>query len=122
MQIEVIEKEIKALINEPGVQASALLDGGSGFIWHSASHGMVEPPNWEAAVDYWRLHNRMREHFASLGDLGAAVMYHRKAVLAVFPCGRHQELLVACMAKHAGVDWSSVQRRVRALGAWLQDQ
>ncbi len=122
MQIELIEKEIKALISEPGVQASALLDGGSGLIWCSCGDGTVEPPNWEAAVDYWRLHHRMREHFVSLGELGAAVMYHRKAVLAVFPCDRKQDLLVACIARHSGVDWSGVQRRVRALGAWMQDQ
>jgi hypothetical protein len=122
MQIEVIEKEIKALISEPGVQASALLDGGSGLIWCSASDGAVKLPNWEAAVDYWRLHHRMREHFVSLGELGAAVMYHQKAVMAVFPCARRDDLLVACIAKHSGVDWAAVQRRVRALGVWLQDQ
>jgi hypothetical protein len=100
----------------PGVTACALVDATSGLVWHRCGdQSTAEETQWEAAVDYWRLHARQHEHFASLGDLGAAVMYHRQGVLAILPCRNDTGLLVVCRANHQGVDWRGWQKRVREL-------
>ncbi len=104
-----------------GVTGCALVDGSSGLVWQrcglETSNG---EPLWEAAIDYWRLHGRLHTHFSSLGDLGAAVMYHQEGVLAILPCLRHPDLLVVCRADHGAVDWKAWQKRVAELGAFLR--
>jgi len=109
------------LHSSPGVTACALVDGSSGLVWTSCGTPTANgEPLWEAAVDYWRLHGRLHQHFSSLGDLGAVVMYHHGGILAVLPCLRQPDLLVVCRADHQAVDWLSWQTRVTALGQELR--
>jgi hypothetical protein len=112
MNEKIIQEELASLAALPGVQACALVDAGSGFVWHAVGQVTVAPPLWEAAIDYWRLHRRMSEHFSALGELGAAVMYHRLAMLVVLPCDTQEELLVVCVASHQSVAWRPWQQRV----------
>ena len=106
------------LAASPGVRGCAVVDADSGFIWHrcgpDTSH--LNDPLWEAAAEYWRLHRRLRPHFTELGDLGAAVLYHHQAVLAVLPCQRDPDVLVICRAEHSKVDWRAWQRGISSLG------
>lgn len=118
MKERIIKDAMQALASTRGVEACALVDSGSGLVWHA--EGAAEQPLWEASIDYWRLHCRTSAHFEPLGELRAAVMYHRHKVLALLPCGgADQGLVVVCIAAHVNVDWSDCQRRVRLLGADL---
>lgn len=104
------------LDSTPGVTGCALVDGSSGLVWHRCGQETDNgEPLWEAAVDYWRLHGRLQPHFSSLGQLGAAVMYHQNGILAILPCMREPDLLVVCRADHQAVDWRHWQRRIATL-------
>jgi hypothetical protein len=104
----------------PGVVGCALVDAHTGLVWDSRAGAPNAERVWEAAVDYWRLHDRQKLHFAGLGALGAAVMYHRAGVLAVFPCCSDPDVLLVAHGQHRGVDWIALQRMARALGELLR--
>ena len=117
---QILRDELGALAALGGVKSCALVDSQSGLVWYAAGREPAEETLWEAAIDYWRLHGRSNAHFAALGDLGAAVLYHRNAVLAIIPCAAQSDLLVVCVASHQGVDWRDWQRRIRAMGSRLE--
>jgi hypothetical protein len=98
-----------------GIRGCALVDAGSGLVWHTepaADSGGL----WEAAVDHWRLHRRLSGHFDALGEAGAIVTYHRGATMAMLPCLRDPEVLLVCVAAPSAVDWRSWQDDAHALG------
>ena len=100
----------------PGVRGGALVEAGSGLVWHRHPDRDVDGL-WEAAVDHWRLHGRLAAHFDALGPLGAIVAYHRDSTLVMLPCLRDPDVLLVCAADRSGVDWFAFQRDVRAAGA-----
>jgi len=104
----------------PGILGCALVDANTGLVWHSCSGAPNAERVWEAAIDYWRLHDRQKVHFAGLGTLGAAVMYHTGGVLAVFPCCSDPDVLLVCHGQHRNVDWIAWQRMVRELGRMIR--
>lgn len=122
MSARLISQHLEQMLaSTPGVTGCALVDGSSGLVWQRCGQETANgEPMWEAAVDYWRLHDRLQTHFSSLGGLGAAVMYHQDGVLAILPCLRHPDLLIVCRADHAAVDWLAWQRRVAELGSYLR--
>lgn len=119
MKEQILQKELGALAGLSGVKSCALVDSQSGLVWYAVGTQPGEQPLWEAAIDYWRLYGRSNTHFAELGPLGAAVLYHKHSVLAIIPCSAQSELLVVCIAAHEGMDWRDWQRRVRAMGERL---
>lgn len=120
MNPRVVADALDAMAARPGIVGCALVDPATGLVWQASGRVAVAEPTWEAAVDYWRLHGRQRSHFEALGELAAAVMYHRGGVLAMFPCCADPELLLVSLGEHRGVDWADWQRRTRALGQRLQ--
>jgi hypothetical protein len=113
---QIIVAELEALSASRGIRACALVDSGSGLVWHACGREQADPSVWEAASEYWRLHRRLSTHFTVLGELGAAVMHHTGGVLVLLPCEFAEDMLVACMAEHKDVDWQDWQWRVRGLG------
>ena len=111
-----VADELERLSTEPGIEGCALVDAATGLIWHRSGSMPDSDDLWEAAVDYWRLHQRLHLHFQALGSLRIAAMYHTKGLLAVIPCCRDPELLIVAQGRHNNVDWLAWQRRVRALG------
>lgn len=116
-----VKAELHRMAGKPGVQACALVDASTGLIWLSS--GSLEDGErvFEAAIDYWRLHMRQHAEFTALGPLGAAVMYHKHAVLAVLPCCHDPDVLMVTVCTHKSVDWGEWQRDVRALGRIIHD-
>jgi hypothetical protein len=112
-----IGAELQAMLDETaGVSACALVDAASGLVWHRCGEQPAENELlWEAAIDHWRLHERLRPHFASMGELGAVALHHRDGVLVILPCRQDTGLLVVCRADHRHVDWRGWQRRLRGL-------
>jgi hypothetical protein len=112
--------ELERMAAHPGILGCALVDAGTGLVWHAFASRPNADRVWEAAVDYWRLHDRQKVHFAGLGTLGAAVMYHTGGVLAVFPCCSDPDVLLVCHGEHRNVDWIAWQRKVRELGKLIR--
>lgn len=119
MNQQLMAREMERIAAESKVYGLALVDAGAGLVWHASGELAKTDGLSEAAVDYWRLHDRQHTHFASLGPLGAAVMYHQCGVLAVLPCCLEPKLLMVAQAPHSGIDWVDLQRQSRALGQRL---
>ena len=117
----IVDAMQRLLQGSQGISACALVEAESGLVWHRCGE---QPPDdqlmWEAAIDYWRLHQRSQAHFASLGPLEAVALHHRQAVLAIFPCRQDTELLMVCRAAHRGVDWRGWQAGLRAFTGQLK--
>ncbi|MEO8058747.1 MAG: hypothetical protein ABI671_10500 [Burkholderiales bacterium] len=111
-----VAAELDRMAAEPGISGCALVDTDTGMIWQLSSGARASEPVWEAAVDYWRLHKRQESHFADLGALHVAVMYHATGALVLLPCCAEPELLLVAHGKHAGVNWRAWQTMVRDLG------
>jgi len=112
--------ELDRMAANPGIVGCALVDAHTGLVWESRGGGAHAERVWEAAVDYWRLHDRQKLHFAGLGELGAAAMYHTGGVLAVFPCSTDPDVLLVVHGEHRSVDWIALQRMARALSPLLR--
>lgn len=121
MNSETLNLQLQRMLQDsPHVHACALVEAGSGLIWaHGGSHGNGEPL-WEAAIEYWRLHQRNGQHFASLGPLGGAVLYHQQGLLVILPCLREPELLMVCVARSGVVDWREWRRHALSLGELIR--
>jgi len=119
MNLPQIDAELDRMAAHPGIVGCALVDAQTGLVWTSRGGDAQATHVWEAAVDYWRLHDRQKLHFAGLGTLGAAVMYHTGGVLAVFPCCTDPNVLLVAHGEHRGVDWIALQRMARELGDLL---
>ena len=116
MNLQRIAAELDRMSASAGIAGCALVAADTGFVWHASSEAPHAEQIWEAAVDYWRLHDRRQTHFTGLGTLAAAVMYHTEGVLAVLPCSSDPALLVVSHSRHRSLDWIGWQHQVRALG------
>lgn len=117
-----VAAELARMASHPGIVGCALVDATTGLVWHASDAGANTECMWEAAVDYWRLHDRRKTHFADLGMLAAAVMYHRAGVLAIIPCSSDPELLLISQGRHGSVDWTAWQRMARRLGKLIHSR
>ena len=110
---------VARLASTPGLRGCALVDAGAGLVW--SVHGELADRSglWEAATDFWRLQMRNAQHFADLGEFGAAVMHHTQGMLAVFQCSRDPDLLFVAVGRQGSVDWVRLQLDVRAFGRSL---
>ena len=108
------------MATQPGLEGCALVEAGTGLVWHACGFRADEERVWEAAVDYWRLYERQKTQFTGLGPLGAAAMYHTVGMLVVLPCCADPDVLLVLHGRHHAVDWIALQRMARALGALLK--
>lgn len=115
-----LETSLGALMTRyPGVRGCALVDAASGLVWHrhpdADMHGI-----WEAAVDHWRLQQRLSSHFGELGPVQAIVLHHSDLKLTLLPCLRDPDVVLVCLAEHGNVDWAGWQRDTRQLAERLR--
>lgn len=115
MNRQALTAAMAELASLEGLQGCALVEAGSGLVWASYGDLADAASLWEAAVDYWRLHERNRGHFEALGELRAAVMYHAAAILTVMRCSPEHELLLVAAGRYEAVDWRRLQLLNRAL-------
>lgn len=119
MTASTLDESMQAIARRPGIEGCGLVDMSAGFLWASAGQRAGEHALWEAAVEFWRLHQRNAQHFVGLGPLGAAVTYYANAVLAVMRCCEDPDVLLVVVGAPRSVDWIETQRLARQLGAKL---
>ena len=102
-----------------GIRGCALVDSSSGLVWYEVMP-LPHEGLWEAAVDYWRLHSRLTQHFSMMGDLGGVTAHHRGGMLTLLPCLRDPDVLLVSLAENSTVDWTSWQVQARKLGQCIQ--
>lgn len=121
MNSSFLAEQVDRIATHDGIVGCALVEAEAGLVWHASGSLTESDQVWEAAVDYWRLHHRQREHFANLGALHAAVMYHDQGVLTIFPCCDEPQVLLVALGVHRGVDWNQWHQRARRLGRVIRD-
>lgn len=101
-----------------GVHGIALVDSDSGMVWAEAGLLTDIEAISEAAVEFWRLHQRVRSGLKSLGEPQALAATFEHGLMWIVPVAvsAHREKLVAVAIAAPGVtDWASVRAELRSL-------
>lgn len=104
---------LRAIVAQPGIRASALVDlsGGMVLLWEGPADLL---PVAEAASDYWRLCTRQEKVLGVLGPPLAQVLMHANTRVTIVPCGAGL-LLVTLSKEGQPVDWDHWKRLAKAL-------
>ncbi len=106
---------VQKLASFAGVQGCALVEAGSGMVWHHAGQLPDIEHIGEAAVEFWRVHQRLSIQLVSLGGLKSAAYSFADHVVALFPCGEAPARVLICVAAKTGVAWTEWGVQVLAL-------
>lgn len=110
-----LQAMVRDLADFPGVDGCALVDAETGMVWfHAGSTEAIEKVG-EAAIEFWRVEQRLRRHFASMGALQSTAYSFARNVVALFPCASSPALVLVCVARKSGVDWPAWGARVQGL-------
>lgn len=110
-----ISSMLKAMAQLPGVQGCALVETESGMVWHHAGNLPELEHISEAAVEFWRIHQRVSGQLATLGSLHAAAYSFHQHILTMCPCGRAPARVLICVSNKTGMVWSDWNQQVTAL-------
>lgn len=106
---------VEKLAQFPGVQGCALVEAESGMVWqHSGQLPDIEHIG-EAAIEFWRVHQRLSTQLVSLGGLKSAAYSFADHVVALFPCGEDPARVLICVAAKSGVAWAEWSVHMLAL-------
>src|SRR5690606_15094680 len=114
-----LRQTIEEMAHMPGVDGCALVEIGTGMVWHHAVGFDDVELFAEAASDYWRLYTRLSPHFESMGKLRASIMVHKKGRLTLLPCSDGM-LLLALTGPKAQLDWMQWQKKVQILASLVE--
>ncbi len=106
---------VEKLAGFAGVQGCALVEAESGMVWHHAGQLPDIEHIGEAAIEFWRVHQRLSIQLVSLGGLKSAAYSFADHVVALFPCGEAPARVLICVAAKTGVAWTEWGVQVLAL-------
>lgn len=109
-----MRETISAMASVADVLGCALVGTEDGLIWYQVNKGMNIQPLCEAAVNYWRLHDRMASQFENIGPLFGCVMLHSKGRITMLPSGK-DAILIAITEANPDIDWKAWQQQTREL-------
>lgn len=111
-----IHRHLSELAAFDGMRSCSLVECGSGLVVHSAGEmtdtADVEPLS-EAAVEFWRVHARVKQNLAALGGLNLAMLSFQQGWLALTACPGDPTLLLVAVARSQAVDWPGWLRHAR---------
>lgn len=111
-----IDQYLKELAAFDGIRGCSLVECGSGLVLHSAGEFADVEPLSEAAVEFWRIHARVKENLEALGTLNLAMLAFQNGWLALTACPGDASLLLVAVTRTQAVDWQGWLRRARASG------
>lgn len=114
MIYQTLEAELTQLAKTPGIIACVLVSADAGMVFMSSAKNPEVEAMAEAARDYWALHQKNGQLFATLGSVHNIFIQHSRAVLTVQGFGKASMLLVT-IARLSGVDWRSWPAQTQAL-------
>jgi hypothetical protein len=119
--IPLIDQYLTELAAFEGIQGCSLVECGSGLVLHSAGEFADVEPLSEAAVEFWRIHGRVKKNLEALGPLNLAMLAFQNGWLALTPCPGDASLLLVAVTRAQAVDWQGWLRRARASGPFAGD-
>ena len=63
---------LQALVDYPGIEGCALVETATGMVWHAAGNYPELERIGEAAIEFWRIQDRLKAHLHTLGSLKSA--------------------------------------------------
>ena len=106
---------LQALADFPGIDGCALVESATGMAWHVAGNYPELERIGEAAIEFWRVQNRLSTHLMTLGTLKSAAYSFSNRVVALFPCSDQAGLVLVCVAAKGDVGWQAWSVKVEAL-------
>ncbi|MDB5965271.1 MAG: hypothetical protein JWQ72_1771 [Polaromonas sp.] len=111
--------DIAALVQDlssfSGVDGCALVETDTGMAWHHAGRVADMERIGEAAVEFWRLQQRLAGPLEAFGPLQSAAYSFSSQVIALFPCSETRGLVLVCVAAKTGMAWQDWGPKVVAL-------
>jgi hypothetical protein len=106
---------LQELAEFPGIDGCALVETATGMAWHVAGHYPELERIGEAAIEFWRVQERLSAHLNTLGTLKSAAYSFSNRVVALFPCSDKAGLVLVCIAAKGDVGWQAWGVKVEAL-------
>ncbi|MFC6281709.1 MULTISPECIES: hypothetical protein [Polaromonas] len=111
-----IDQYLSALAAFEGIRGCSLVESGSGLVVHSAGEVADVEPLSEAAVEFWRIHERLKGNFTALGRLNLAMLAFQDGWLALTACPADPSLLLVAVTRAQSVDWNGWLKHARTAG------
>lgn len=115
---------VVALAEFPGVDGCALVETSTGMAWHHAGSWPNMEQIGEAAIEFWRIQERLEPQLNALGELRSAAYSFAHRVVTLFPCCDDPRLVLVCVAGKSGMSWQGWASKLlelrEALGASSQ--
>ena len=115
-----VTSHLQALADLPGIDGCALVEAATGMVWHVAGNYPELERIGEAAIEFWRVQDRLQAHLHTLGSLKSAAYSFSNRVVALFPCNEEAGLVLVCVAVKGAADWQAWGLKVNALRRVLQ--
>lgn len=106
---------LQALADFPGIDGCALVETATGMAWHVAGDYPELERIGEAAIEFWRVQDRLTAHLNTLGTLNSAAYSFSNRVVALFPCNLDAGLVLVCVAAKGHIAWQDWSVKVDAL-------
>lgn len=106
---------LQELAEFPGIDGCALVETATGMAWHVAGRYPELERIGEAAIEFWRVQDRLSAHLSTLGTLRSAAYSFSNRVVALFPCSDKAGLVLVCVAAKGDVGWQAWSVKVEAL-------
>ena len=101
-----INAQLQTLASYPGIDGYALVEIATGMAWHFAGASPEIERIGEAAIEFWRIRDRLALQLTSLGSLQSAAYSFSNRVVALFPCCEDPGLVLVCIAAKGDVAWA----------------
>ena len=101
-----------------GVHGVALVDSDSGMVWAEAGLLADIEAISEAAVEFWRLHQRVRSGLKSLGEPEALAATFEHGLMWIVPVAvssQREKLVAVAIAAPGATDWAGVRAELRSI-------
>ena len=106
---------LQELAEFPGIEGCALVEAATGMAWHLAGRYPELERIGEAAIEFWRVQERLTTQLSTLGALKSAAYSFSNRVVALFPCNDKAGLVLVCVAAKGDVGWQAWSVKVEAL-------
>jgi len=111
--------KIAAIVEElatfKDIDGCALVEANTGMVWHFAGQSPEMERIAEAAVEFWRIQQRLSSHLAALGPLRSVACSFSNRVVALFPCCEEPSLILVCVAAKGHIAWKEWSSKVSDL-------
>lgn len=118
--------KIAAIVEElaafKDVAGCALVETSTGMVWHFAGQLPDLERIAEAAVEFWRIQQRLSSQLVALGALRSVACSFSNRVVALFPCCEEPSLVLVCIAAKGHIAWDEWSVKVAHLRQALAAQ